>query len=134
MIQTIICVIKIKLVLDFSFLILFSFSTNGQNDTQNSKGLLNNVTETNQLDFIKTENVLPGASLIHSGNPFSRAISYIWMPPGGWWVRTALLLTKMIGLQDLDSLDKPSKIFIWIFRLWKVPKGHFSIFVNSYHK
>ena len=54
-------------------MILFSFSTNGQNGAQKNRGLLNKVAETNQLDFVKTKNVLPGASLINCGNHFSSA-------------------------------------------------------------
>ena len=51
-------------------MILFSFSTNGQNGAQKNRGLLNKVTGTNQIDSVKAENVLPGASLINCGNHF----------------------------------------------------------------
>ena len=64
-------------------MILFSFSTNGQNGGQKNSGILNKVAGTNQLDFVRTKNVLPGASLINCGNHFSCLIFSILMPPGG---------------------------------------------------
>ena len=42
----------------------------GQNCVQKNRGLLNKVAGTNQLDFVKAENVLPGASLINCENHF----------------------------------------------------------------
>ena len=84
--------VKIHLKLQI-FYFIGSF-LEGQNCVEKNRGLLNKVAGTNQLDFVKTKNVLPGASLINCGNHFSWGISSILMPPGGWCERRRSLHEK----------------------------------------